>query len=528
VAKGDEMLRVAIYVDPGTIEPGTTTGEHSAQLMYPTQLTLVTYREDRGSGTGRRIIPYGAQMPTLSDDGKTYTFRIRRGLQFSDGSPVRASNFRAGFERVLDPRMQGQWGMLFENVVGAPAFMRGRAQDVSGVQAPTKDRLVFRLAKAEPDFLSRLAMSIVSAMPLDLPIVRGGVEAPLPSAGPYYVEEYVPGRMVRLVRNPYWKPSTLRTRPAHFREIQYLERESAEAAVTAVRNGQADLATVLDTRDLNPDLIRGLVHEYRVNHRQLWVRPRTRLHSLVFNTRHQPFDDARLRLAVSFALNRRQLLDTLGPHAGHVTDQLLPPISAGFRDWKLYPSPPDLKSARRLARGAPQGKDLVLIVESIGSGPAVGDVIRSNLLRIGLHVKVVPIAPNIFRNYLRNPNNPWDLATMNRISGRVDPMAFINFGLEGPRYDTVPHPWVCPCFYNYSGFDDPKWVKRMRRTDSLRHGRLKAYAWLDHDLMQKAAPIAPYATGNSLTLVSPRIGCFTSSAYPGYLSPNLAALCPRS
>jgi peptide/nickel transport system substrate-binding protein len=526
VAKGGGTLRVAIFVDPGTIEPGQTAGEHSRQLMYATQLTLVTYREDWGPGTGRRIVPYGAQMPTLSDDGKTYTFRIRRGLRFSDGSPVTGRNFRAGFERVLDPRMGGLWGMLFANVVGAPAFMRGRAARVSGVRA-TEDRLVFHLVKAEPDFLSLLALHHVSAMPRDLPVVPGGMEAPLPSAGPYYVEEYVPRRTLRLVRNPHWKPSTLPSRPAHFQEVHLLQRATAEAAFTDVSSGDADVAFVHDTRDLNSDLIRDLRRDYGVNRRQFWVRPRTRRYTLVFNTRRPLFDNARLRRAVSFALDRTQLRDTLGPLAGQVTDQLLLPISAGFRDWQLYPSRPDLESARRLARGELQGQDAILIVSSTGTGPKVGNVIKSNLARIGLNVDVVPVAPSIALDYLRNPNNPWDLATMSPQPGRVDPMVFINHGLEGHRYDKIPDPSAFPGFYNYSGFDDQKWVRRMQRTNSLSHGRLKAYAFLDHDLMQRAAPMAPYATGNSLTLVSPRIGCFTSSAYPGNFAPNLATLCLR-
>jgi peptide/nickel transport system substrate-binding protein len=494
--------------------------------MYATQLTLVAYREDGGPGTGRRIIPYGAQMPNVSDDGKTYTFRIRPGLQFSDGRPVTARNFRVGFERVLDPRMGGLWGVLFENVVGARAFMRGRAAHVSGVQA-TKDRLVFHLAEAEPDFLSLLALHHVSAMPLDLPFVPGGVDAPLPSAGPYYVEEYVARRTLRLVRNPHWKRSTMPSRPAHFQKIDFLQRATAEAAFTAVSSGEADVAFVHDTRDLNPDLIRELERRYGVNRRQFWVRPRTRRYTLVFNTRHPPFDDARLRRAVSFALDRRLLRDTLGPLAGQVTDQLLLPITPGFRDWKLYRFRPDLRRARRLAGGALQGKDAILIVSSTAPGPEVGNVLKSNLARIGLQVEVVPKAPSIVLDYLRNPNNPWDLATMSPQPGRIDPMVFINHGLEGHRYDKVPDPSAFPGFYNYSGFDDRKWVRRMRRTNSLRHGRLKAYALLDRDLMRRAAPVAPYATGNSLTLVSPRIGCFTSSAYPGYFAPNLAALCFR-
>jgi peptide/nickel transport system substrate-binding protein len=526
VAKGRGTLRVAIYMDPGTIEPATTLGDQSVQLMYATQLSLVANREDGDPGTGRQIIPYGAQLPTLSDDGRTYTFRIRSGLQFSDGSPVTARSFKAGFERVLDPRLGGLWGWQFANVVGARAFMQGRAADVSGVRA-TKDRLVFHLAEAEPDFLSRLAVPwLVSAMPLGMPREPGGIDAPLQSAGPYYVQEYVPRRTLRLRRNPYWKSSTLPSRPANFQKIDYLERVTAEDAVTAVSNGDADVATVLDPTALTPDRIQALVRRYGVNGRQFWVRPETRRYTLVFNTRHQPFDEARLRRAASFALDRKQLLQETGPLAGRrVTDQLLHPVSAGFRDWRLYPSRPDLKRANRNARGALRGEKATLIVDSTVSGQAVGNEIKSNLAPLGLRVEVVPKAPSVLREWLINHPEEWDLATVHAKPGRVDPIVFINFGLEGDRYDSVPA--ACPCFYNYSGFNDPKWVRRMRRTDNLRHGRLKAYAKLDRALMQGPVPVAPYATGNSLTLVSPRIGCFKSSPYPAYLAPNLAALCPR-
>ena len=528
VAKRGGTLRVAIYVDPGTIEPGTTTSQQAVQLMYATQLTLVAYREDGKPGTGRRIIPYGAaQMPTLSDDGKTYTFRIRSGLRFSDGSPVTGHSFRAGFERVLDPGMHGQQGGAFENVVGARAFRRGQADDVSGVKA-TKDRLIFHLADAEPDFLSRLTRPLVSAMPLGLPVQPGGVDAPLHSAGPYYVKEYVTRRTLRLLRNPYWRSATLPSRPANFREIHYLERATAEAAFAAVSNGEADVATVFDPRDLDPDRIQALVSRYGVNRRQFWVRPRTRRYTLVFNTRHQPFNVARLRRAVSFALDRERLLHKLSPLAGQVTDQLLLPIGAGFRDWNLYPSRPDLKRANRNARGALRGERATLIVDSTVSGQAVGNEIKSNLTPLGLRVEVVPKAPGVvLREWLRNHPEEWDLATLYTSPYLVDPGVYINLGLEGHHYDRPPGTEGYLATYNFSGFNDPKWVNRMQRTNSLRHGRLKEYALLDRGLMKGPAPIAPYATGNSLTLVSPRIGCFKSSPYPAYFAPNLAALCLR-
>jgi peptide/nickel transport system substrate-binding protein len=518
VAKRGRILRVAIYEDPGGIEPGTIVSQQAVQLMFATQLSLVTYREDGKPGTGRKIIPYGAQMPTLSDDGKTYTFRIRPGLRFSDGSPVTGHSFKVGFERLLDPRIGGGGG--WDNVVGARAFMEGRAAHVSGVRA-TKDRLIFHLAEADAVFLARLTRPLVSAMPLDLPRVPR--DAPLPSAGPYYVQEYVPRRTLRLLQNPYWRPSTLPSRPANFREIVYFEWATAEDAFAAVRNGDADVATVLDPSALDPDLIRELEGRYGKNRGQFWVRPRNRRNHLVFNTRHSPFDDARLRRAVSFALDRRELLHTLGPLAGQVTDQLLLPVSAGFRDWKLYRSRPNLKRANRNASGALQGKRAILIVGSTGSGPDVGNEIKANLDPLGLRVEVVPKAPSVLREWLINHPEEWDLATLYTSPYLVDPFVYINLGLE--RTDLPPAGEGRACCYNFGGFDDRKWVSRMRRTNTLRHGRLRAYAQLDHDLMRGPVPIAPFSMGNSLTLVSPRIGCFGSSAYPGYFFPNLAALC---
>jgi ABC-type transport system substrate-binding protein len=527
VAKRGGILGVAIYEDPGTIEPGTTVSQQAVQLMYATQLTLVAYREDGGPGTGRRIIAYGAEMPTLSDDDKTYTFRIRPGLQFSDGSPVTGHSFRAGFERVLNPRMGGQQGGAYENVVGAPAFMRGQADRVSGVEA-TKGRLIFHLAEAEPGFLARLTRPLVSAMPLGLPVEPGGIDAPLHSAGPYYVKEYVPRRTLQLLRNPYWRSATLPSRPANFKEIDYLERTTAEAAFAAVSNGNADVATVLDPTVLDPDLIRELRSHYGKNRRQFWARPRNQRSHLVFNTRRRPFNVARLRRAVSFALDRTQLRDKLGPLAGQVTDQLLLPISAGFRDWKLYPSRPNLKRANRNARGELRRKNAILVVESTRSGQAVGNEIKANLAPLGLRVEVVPKAPGVvLRDWLRNHPEEWDLAMLYTSPYLVDPGVYINLGLEGHHYDRPPGTEGYLATYNFSGFNDRKWVRRMRRTNSLRHGRLKAYARLDHNLMRGPVPIAPLSMGNTLTLVSPRIGCFGSSPYPGYFFPNLAALCLR-
>lgn len=484
--------------------------------MSATQLTLVSLRD---TGTrGPRIVPYGAaRLPTISRDGKTYVFRVRRGLRFSDGSRLTARNFVAGLERLLDPRIHSQRAFLFDDISGARAFMSGKAAHVTGV-AVRDDRLVIHLARPAPDIVDRLALPIMTAMPLDLPIVPGGVDAPLPSAGPYYAKEYEPGRAARLVRNPYWNAATMPSRPANVDEIQYLGRAPADA-VDAVSRGDADVATFASPETLPPDLVRDLMHRYGVNRGRFFARPRLGRVSVIFSVRRPLFrNNAKLRRAVNFALNRTELVGAHGPLAGQPTDQLLLPGRPGFHEWKLYPYKGDIVVAKRLARGALRGKDVFLYVGTGpgSSGPAVAAVIRSNLAPLGLrvHVKTLPTA--LLFAALSLARTPWDLTVAGWNPSHDDPVPFINFALDG-QHIARPFPG-----FNLGRFNEPEWNARMRRVASMRHGRDAAYARLDRDLMGTAAPLAPYLAANTVTIVSARVGCMS---WLSHNWPNLARLC---
>lgn len=507
-------LRVVVSSDFGSIEPALVSSFDGLQIMNVTQLGLVSFRHGRADA-GRRILPMGAgAMPSISRDGRTYVFRIRRGLRFSDGAPVTARNFVAGFERVLDPRVRATRAFLFADVKGARAFMSGKAAHVSGLIA-RNDRLVIVLTRPAPDFLERLALPIVSAMPLNLPVVPGGVDAPLPSAGPYYVKEYQRGRLARLVRNVYWNRSAVPSVPAHVDEIEYLGRAPDEAAA-AVSRGEADVVTFIGG-SLAPGLVRDLTNRYGVNRRRFFVRPRLGRAQVIFNFRRPLIQSQKFRRAVNVALDRRQLARAHGPLAGQPTDQLVLPGRAGFRDWKLYRYEPNIVAARRLAREALRQRVVSLYVPSTPWGPTVGAVIKSNLARVGVRVRVETVATPVFVSRLALAAEPWDLAVWVWATFRVDPSAFINFPLER-RNPGAP---VTPGF-NLGRFDNSEWDARMRRVARMRRGRENAFALLDRDLMRTPAPLAPYLVENALTLVSARVGCF-SSLNNGW--PNLAALC---
>jgi peptide/nickel transport system substrate-binding protein len=510
---GGGTLRVVVSADFGAIEPALVGSNDGLQVMSATQLGLISLSE---RASGPRFLPYAAaRLPTISRDGKTYAFRIRPDLRFSDGSRVTARNFVAGLERLLDPRLHASRAFLFDDVSGAHAFRRGKAPRVAGVTA-TKNRLAIHLRRPAPDLLDRLALPIVTAMPLDLPIVSGGVGAPLPSAGPYYVQAYEPGRRALLVRNPHWNRHAFRSRPANVEEIEYLGRAPAEA-VAAVSRGDADVATFLGGEQLAPDLVRDLKSRYGVNRERFFVRPRLARVGLVFNFRRPLFgNDAKLRRAVNLALDRTQLAAAHGPLAGMPTDQLLLPGRAGFHDWALYPRRANIAAAKHAAGSFRRPRELSLYVPTTPWGPLVAATVRSSLAPLGLRVRVNTLPSGVFVAALSLSRTRWDLAAWVWGALRADPVAFINFPLDG-RYISQSPPG-----FNLGHFNEPKWNARMRLVARTMRGRDAAYALLDRDLMRRAAPLAPYLVENALTVVSERVECF-SSMTNGW--PNLATLC---
>ena len=149
---------------------------------------LVNY-PDKAGPAGSQLVPEVAQaLPTRSSDGRTYTFRIRPGFRFSPPSkqPVTAQTFKDSIERTLNPRMQSAVrNSSCADVVGASAYMAGKASHITGVIA-SGDTLTIKLLAPAPDFLSRLALPAFCAVPSNTPLNPNGVRV-IPSAGPYYV-----------------------------------------------------------------------------------------------------------------------------------------------------------------------------------------------------------------------------------------------------------------------------------------------------------------------------------------------------
>jgi YVTN family beta-propeller protein len=339
--------------DPAFGFPGVVndTDTNVAGLVYD---GLVAYRRVAGVA-GARVVPdLAARLPALSADGKTYSFQLRRGLRYSDGTPVRASDFRLSMERLLTINADDGGG-AYEGIVGAAKCLTRKDDrcDLSkGIEVDDKTgTIVIRLTEPDPDFLHKLALPLASTVPKGTPFHVARAR-PAHGTGPYRVASLGPDR-VRLVRNPHFRSWSAEARSDGYPdEIRFHLSDDVDAGFRAVEEGAADWASLAT---LPAERLRGVLTRYA-----------DRLHSdaepftfwLFLNTRVPPFDDERVRRAVNYAADRGALVERAGGTIlGSVTCQIIPQGFPGHRPYCPFtrnPNPagtwsaPDLAKARAL------------------------------------------------------------------------------------------------------------------------------------------------------------------------------------
>jgi peptide/nickel transport system substrate-binding protein len=480
VAEGG-IFRVSLNTASGLdfVDPALASSPAAWAVLDTMCARLMSY-PDKPPPAGFQLQPeVAAAFPAVSRDGKTYTFRLRSGFRFSDGSPVRASAFARAINRVLAPEMRSPGLLFVRDVVGAGQVVAGKARTASGVVARGQT-LVVRLTRPVPDFPSRMAATFFCAVPPSLPIDPEGVGA-FHAAGPYTVVDYRRGELVQLRRNRFYGGA----RPHHVDGFDVdLRVPSPQEVLRRVERGEADWGHTLSGIYFDPAL--GLLDRYGLNRSQLSLKPGLTLRILAFNSARPLFrDNPQLRKAVNFALDRRALVLAGGQHVSRPTDQYLPPTVPGFKDADVYPlERPDLQRAKELAEGSLRSGKAVLYVNSSPLPMAIGQLVRQQLGEIGLDVEVrgIPIhsASSAYFNKLATPGEPWDIAFGLWTPSYIDPYAYINL-LFDRRFVGAT---------NFARFASSAYDKQMRNAARLPQGRARrdAYSTLDVQLARGAAP----------------------------------------
>jgi oligopeptide transport system substrate-binding protein len=380
----DEGVADLVTLDPASI------GDENARLV-----TRFVFEGLVRQGPNLTVVPAAADHWTVSKDGRTYTFQLRSGVRFGDGTQVTAADVVSSLDRALSPGFSRTANLyVLGNIEGAAARSAGKSKVLSGVRALSPNTVRITLSTPTGSFPARLGLPEAAIVPRRLILQQGSrwTEHAV-GTGPFVVQHWQHGQSLRLVPNPYYYGP----HPSVALSIIFVPEPT-----TAFKLFQAGALDVMGSIAFPADQV------YLVNGDPQFHRtPALVTTFLMLNERHAPLDQARVREALAHALNKPPLVSAVSGTLAQATDGMLPPGIPGY-DPHLHGAHYDPVLARALlARaGYPGGRGFPSLVFSADQGTQnlllAGAVVQQWHDVLGIKVGIVQTEHNAYNQRLTN------------------------------------------------------------------------------------------------------------------------------
>jgi peptide/nickel transport system substrate-binding protein len=507
--RGGTMIILAHGAPSGSPDPQIDYTLQEWQLLIDTHDGLVAFKRVAGKA-GTQLVPdLAVSIPKPGGAGKTWTFNVRRNIKYADGTVMKPSDFKRTFERMF--KVHGPTTESFYSViVGADKCIKKAATcNLSRGVVPDdkKSTVTFKLTRADPEFLDKLALPFAFVLPASTPDKE--VTIPPAGTGPYKFVEYTPNKQMRLVRNTFFKEWSKDAQPdGNPDEIVEKFGLTVEAEVTQVENGQADFIANADS--IPADRLPELSTKYAP---QVHVNPLTAVYYWAFNVRRPPFDNLKARQAVNYATDRNALIKLYGgPKLAVATCQILPPNFPGYVPYCPYTkgghtkwTAPDLAKAQKLvAESGTKGQKVIVTTDTPEVDKSYGLYFVGLLNKLGYKAKLQALAPDIQYPFCQNSKNVVQFCYSSWFQDYPAASDFLNVLLGCGSF--VPNSNASP---NLAEFCDKGIQTQMDRAlqlgieDPAAAGKL--WAKVDHDVTDQAPWVAMF-NPKLLDFVSKRVG----------------------
>ncbi|HEV7259757.1 MAG TPA: peptide ABC transporter substrate-binding protein [Bosea sp. (in: a-proteobacteria)] len=482
--------------DPETLDPHKSSTVAEAHLLRDLSEGLVIH-----SMKGE-VVPGVAESWTMSEDGRTWRFVLRDSARWSNGDPVAAADFVYSFRRMLDPQTGAKYANILYPILNAEKVHKssdGAKPEDLGVRAIDARHLEITLERPTPYFLELLTHQ--SALPVHAATVeRFGRDFVRPenwvSNGAYVLKEMVPNSHIRLDRNPAFHDA------ANVRIDTVIYYPAADLAVAARRFQAGELHL---TTDIPADQIAVLRAKLGT---QVKVAPYLGTYFLVLNTQKPPFDDARVRRALSLGIDREFIAQTIWAGTMLPAYGVIPPGIGNYGeraelDFKMASPLEREDEARRLLASAGFGPSTPLRLELRYNQT---DNNHRTVLAIAEQWKAIGVETSLFSAdsrahfaHLRDGSD-FDVARYGWIGDYSDPQDFL-FLFQSDNAG-----------FNFGKFADPQFDMLMKlaaeQTDLAKRAAILREADSIIAREQPWIPVLHYSTKN---LVSPKLAGFESN-----------------
>lgn len=481
-------ITVALENPTGSLDPAVASDPGALRALWLVHTPPLTYARAEGSA-GTRLIPGLAERePDVSADSRTFAFVLRRGLRYSDGSPLRAGDFERAVKRAL--RLNPAGSELFGNIRGARGYAKALLPDgdLPGVTADERTRVVrVRLSEPDPAFRFSLASPLAAPVPPGT-AVRDLSATPPPGIGPYRLARPRRGTAFVLARTRGFKLPGVPAGNAN--EIAGVVQDPAGAIRSAI-DGFTDAVEGRPPLDLLPQVR----SEFKARYSEY---PTLALHNVALDLDVPPFDQEDVRRAVAFSLNEAAL-SRLRDNFLEPTCNVLPPSVAGYETPDPCPygervDNSDLVRARALIDDAERPLPRVVVAPVSGTRePELEASLIATLRKIGLRARSAR-------------------------SDREEARATFNYARTLPA---VPH----PARY-LEGVDEPVLDTRISLLELEGEPEEAAEDWADIDRdAVDGATLVPYGVETTGVLLSERMDVANCPRYHPVFGLDWSSLC---
>ncbi len=402
-------MRLVARSAAGSVDPHINYTLQYWQLYQSLYDGLVSFKKAAGADGFNKVPDLAEEIPAPINDGKTYIFKIRKGIKFSNGQELTTKDVVASFQRIFkvsSPTAGGFYSVLVgaDKCLAEPATCTLEGGVVADEAAGT---VTINLTRPDAEIMDKLALPHAAILPADTPAQDVG-SSPIPGTGAYFISAYDPNKGMTMSRNPHFKVWSEEAQPDGYPDtVQYDFGLTDEAEVTAVQNGEADWMFDQPPTDRLGEIGTKFKEQVYINTLTAWW-------YAPMNTRIAPFDNEKARQAVSYAIDRNALVNLFGgPVLASPVCQVLPPGFPGHEPYCPYTkdpgekwSAPDIEKAKQLVEeSGTKGQKVTIIAEDTAVSKSIGVYLQSVLKEIGYDADVKPISPNIQFTYIQNTNN---------------------------------------------------------------------------------------------------------------------------
>lgn len=476
-----------VWGDTDYMDPGLSYRLESWQLFQNIYEGLVGQKHAAGAASADVIPVLAESMPTVTQGGKNYKFTLRKGLKYSNGKPVKASDFPATI--VRDFKMNSPGIGFYSNIVGSDGCEKNptSCKSISGIVADdTAGTVEVKLKTPQSDFLYVMSLPFSAFVPAGT-AAKPLTNPPPPGNGPYYMTSYQPHKSFMIKRNPFYKKGSIPTVPqGNPDQVVGTITDDLAASAQKVISNSVDY----DENLLPTDRLAQIQKKYG-DQVKFFTTPST--YYFFMNQRTPPFNNLKARQAVNYAIDRNQLVKIRGG-LGKVTQNFLPPTYPEYKKIDFYKH--DLAKAKQLVQQSGT-KGMKVTVYTIGDtevDKATGEYLQGVLKSIGWNAGIRELAGGTYFTIIGNQATKAQIGFTDWFQDYPYPTDWFGVLQDGTKITSVHN-------NNNSNVNIPSVNKEIQRLSSLPPDQANsqqtkdAWAKLDHDLMVKYASQVPYLNG---------------------------------